>query len=93
MKTLTLQILGLVFNLFLVFIIISYSNLNKFRGGEFDEGVELREIIRYILINSNAGFSSLDNLKNFIKISHQALLNYYCRSCVRRFFISNKKIV
>lgn len=30
MKTLTLQILGLVFNLFLVFIIISYSNLNKF---------------------------------------------------------------
>ena len=34
MKTLGLQILGLVFNLFLVFIVVSYSNLNKFRSSE-----------------------------------------------------------
>jgi len=32
MKTLVLQIFGLVFNLFLVFIIVSYSRLGKFPG-------------------------------------------------------------
>ena len=32
MKTLILQIFGLVLNLFLVFIIISYSNLDKFQS-------------------------------------------------------------
>lgn len=32
MKTLVLQIFGLVFNLFLVFIIVSYSKLGKFTG-------------------------------------------------------------
>jgi hypothetical protein len=32
MKTLVLQIFGLVFNLFLVFIIVSYSKLGKFPG-------------------------------------------------------------
>jgi hypothetical protein len=32
MKTLVLQIFGLVFNLFLVFIIVSYSKLGKFSG-------------------------------------------------------------
>ena len=32
MKTLILQIFGLIFNIFLVFVIISYSNLNKIEG-------------------------------------------------------------
>ena len=39
MKTLTLQIFGLILNLFLVFIIISYSTLNKFKSST--KGVEL----------------------------------------------------
>ena len=49
--------------------------------------MELREIIRYILINSNAGFSSLDNLKNFIKISHQALLKTIAAEAVLEDFL------
>jgi hypothetical protein len=36
MKTLTLQIFGLVFNLFIVFIIVSYSNLKKFVSSEIN---------------------------------------------------------
>lgn len=44
MKTLTLQIFGLVFNLFLVFIIISYSNANLIESGGMRNSLALKKI-------------------------------------------------